>query len=77
MMPSRVAQVLRRGPSSADAPFRIGTVTSTSPFLVLVGSAETAQPCSHLTSYTPVLDDVVVVLVSGGNRVVLGSIVAP
>ena len=76
-MTTKLAELLRRPKGPSDGPYRIGVVTSTAPFLVRVGSAETATACARLTSYTPVLDDVVVVLVAGADRVVLGSTVAP
>lgn len=75
MMPNRVAALLRQ-PSAAPLQLRFGVVTSTAPLEVQIGSASSGQPARALTSYaTPVLEDVVVVLVQGADRVVIGTVV--
>lgn len=75
MMPNRVAALLRQ-PSAAPLQLRFGVVTSASPLEVQIGSASSGQPARALTSYaTPVVNDVVAVLVQGADRVVIGTVV--
>lgn len=73
MISHRVAKMLRQTPES-EGPHRLGVVTQVSPLLVRVGYATTATPARKLASYTPVVTDSVIVLVSGADRVVLGKI---
>lgn len=51
-----------------------GVVTQASPLLVTVGASTTAVSLRKLTSYTPTLGDMVLVLVKGPDRVVLGKL---
>lgn len=74
MMPSEVAKLLRQPASALPLQLRLGVVTQASPLLVQIGSATTGQPARALTTYTPVLSDVVAVLVQGADRVVLGTV---
>lgn len=56
---------------------RTGTVAVASPLRVTVSMAATSSPCTRLASYTPVVGDRVVVLVSlgGGPPLCLGKVV--
>lgn len=66
--------VLLANPTSDSARLATGVVTQASPLLVQVGGATVGTPASCLASYTPVLDDFVVLLVQGADRVVLGTV---
>ena len=71
-MNSSLAKALSGGGQGLD--FRVGTVTTTSPLTVElpVGSLSAT---ARLSSYTPGLGDVVVVLVNGsGAAIVLGEL---
>lgn len=58
------------------AAFTRGVVTSTAPFLVRVGGSTPAVPLSRMSSYTPTLNDHVLVAVVGdGDLVVVGAFV--
>lgn len=58
-----------------DEYHEVGTVTSTSPLLVAVGADSTGKAVTGvLNGYTPRLSDVVIVLVIGATRTVLGPV---
>lgn len=62
------------GSNLPGAEMRMGYVAAVSPqLLCIVGSSSVATVCSHLDTYRPTVGDVVVVLVSGINRCVLGT----
>lgn len=67
-----LGSALAPGPSSGPA-MRLGIVTQASPLLVRVGAAATATPAAALGSYALAVNDVVVLLEQGADRVVLGS----
>lgn len=52
---------------------RLGTVTQVSPLLVLLDGATTASSANKLTSYTPTVNDRVVVDRFGSQLLVLGT----
>lgn len=62
---------LAQDPASGPM-MRLGVVTQASPLLVRVGAASTAVRASALGSYAARVDDVVVLLEQGADRVVLG-----
>jgi hypothetical protein len=59
-----------------NAQMRYGVVTQVSPLLVQVGAATTAMPCKAVADYFPVLNDYVLVLVQGADRIVVASVLA-
>jgi hypothetical protein len=69
-----LSDVLLSDPSApTPSVMRIGVVTATGPLSVRVGAALTSRLCRRLSSYTPTIGDVVVVLVSGADRIALGT----
>lgn len=52
---------------------RLGVVTQVFPLLVKVGAATTSTPARALSTYLPVVDQVVNVLEQGSDRLVLGA----
>ncbi len=60
----------------SSAAFTRGIVTSTSPFLVTVAGSTPAVPLKRMTSYTPGLNDHVLIAIAGdGDLVVIGEFV--
>lgn len=58
------------------ASFTRGVVTSTAPFLVEVGGSTPAVPLSRMSSYTPAVNDhVLIAVVGAGDLVVIGHFV--
>lgn len=69
-----LADLILAGRNGAPMQLATGIVTQASPLLVQVGGATAGTAAVCLTSYTPVVDDFVVVLVQGATRVVLGTV---
>ncbi|MGP1411481.1 MAG: hypothetical protein ACTTKD_06570 [Peptoanaerobacter stomatis] len=51
-----------------------GTVTSVSPFLVVLDGEETGREFKKLSSYEPKLNDRVILISHGSSYVVLGGV---
>jgi hypothetical protein len=52
-----------------------GTVTQTSPLLVMLDSDDEGQPALRLAAYTPAVDDRVAVVQLGKRMLCLGKVV--
>ena len=53
--------------------FRVGTVSNDSPIEVTIAGAD-ALSAAYLDSYTPTIDDVVLILQSKSDLIILGQI---
>ena len=60
--------------SFIDDILRFGTVKATSPFAVRFTGESDNHACKYLSSYTPVVDDYVVLLKHRGTYICLGKI---
>lgn len=54
---------------------RAGTVTSVSPFLVILDGEDTGKEFKRLSSYEPRLNDRVLLIPHGSSYVVLGGVI--
>ena len=70
-----LVQALMDGPDD-DKAWRLGTVTQVSPLLVKLGASTSGQPCRSAIGRL-LVDDFVVVLVNGPDRVVVGRVGGP
>jgi hypothetical protein len=63
----------QRAASEVAVTMQLATVTAIGPIEILLDTAQTAQPASYLTSYTPAVNDRVLVLVYLNTFMVLGT----
>ena len=75
-MSDPLIQALMGAPDSAstDAVWRLGTVTQVSPLLVKVGAATTGQPCRNAIADVIAVNDFVVVLLNGPDRIAISRV---
>lgn len=70
-----LADVLLAADTDDEARFRVATVSGTSPLEVAMGG-ETGLSASRLSSYTPTLNDRVLVLQGESDLTILGKLVS-
>lgn len=69
-----IASRARRAAAEVAVTMQMATVTAINPISITLDTAQTAQPASRVLSYTPAVNDRVLVIVYLNTFVVLGTV---